>query len=127
MSISDMIVVMKDGVVQQIGRPQDVYDDPHNLFVAKFLGTPPVNVFEGSLRSGKILIGEDEVFDIADLDPAPQTAGGSGDGVRKEAGKLERTRAMSLSGSASARRASISMSRARYPVSFAAWRSWGAM
>ena len=88
MSISDMIVVMKDGVVQQIGRPQDVYDDPHNLFVAKFLGTPPVNVFEGSLRSGKVLIGEDEVFDIADLDPAPQTAGGSGDGVRKEAGKL---------------------------------------
>ena len=87
MSISDMIVVMKDGVVQQIGRPQDVYDDPHNLFVAKFLGTPPINVFEGSLKNGKIRIGEDEVFDIADLDPDVQTAGGSGDGVKKAPGK----------------------------------------
>ena len=43
MSISDQIVVMKDGVVQQIGKPQEVYDDPINLFVAKFLGTPPIN------------------------------------------------------------------------------------
>ena len=47
MSISDMIVVMKDGVVQQIGKPQDVYDSPVNLFVSKFLGTPPINVFDG--------------------------------------------------------------------------------
>ena len=43
MSISDMIVVMKLGVVQQIGAPQEVYDNPVNLFVAKFLGTPPIN------------------------------------------------------------------------------------
>ena len=41
MSISDRIVVMKEGVLQQIGAPQQVYDDPANLFVAKFLGTPP--------------------------------------------------------------------------------------
>lgn len=59
MSISDMIVVMKSGVVQQIGRPQDVYDSPVNLFVAKFLGTPPINVFEGEVREEKIWIGED--------------------------------------------------------------------
>jgi len=44
MSISDLIVVMKDGAVQQIGKPQEVYENPANLFVAKFLGTPPVNV-----------------------------------------------------------------------------------
>ena len=50
MSISDRIVVMKDGVVQQIGKPQEVYDNPVNLFVAKFLGTPPINVFEGSVK-----------------------------------------------------------------------------
>ena len=47
MSISDRMVVMREGVVQQIGRPQEVYDDPVNLFVAKFLGTPPINVFHG--------------------------------------------------------------------------------
>ena len=58
MSISDMIVVMKLGVVQQIGAPQDVYDDPTNLFVAKFLGTPPINVFVGYVEDGKLYIGE---------------------------------------------------------------------
>ena len=64
MSISDMIVVMKLGVVQQIGRPQDVYDDPTNLFVAKFLGTPPINVFNGTVKDGKLYIGEDAVLDV---------------------------------------------------------------
>ena len=63
MSISDMIVVMKLGVVQQIGAPQDVYDSPENLFVAKFLGTPPINVFDGEVRDGKVYIGEDAVLD----------------------------------------------------------------
>ena len=57
MSISDMIVVMKKGVLQQIGRPQDVYDDPKNLFVAKFLGTPPINVFSGYIKGGELYIG----------------------------------------------------------------------
>ncbi len=57
MSISDMIVVMKLGVLQQIGKPQDVYDDPVNLFVAKFLGTPPINVLEGTIENGKVCIG----------------------------------------------------------------------
>ena len=64
MSISDLIVVMKLGVVQQIGKPQDVYDDPANLFVAKFLGTPPINVFEGSVKDGKVFVGEDAVLDV---------------------------------------------------------------
>ena len=63
MSISDLIVVMKDGVVQQIGKPQDVYDDPVNLFVAKFLGTPPINVFEGSIKGGKLFIGHTPIID----------------------------------------------------------------
>ena len=64
MSISDQIVVMKLGVVQQIGAPQDVYDNPANLFVAKFLGTPPINVFEGRVESGKLILGEDTVLDV---------------------------------------------------------------
>ena len=64
MSISDQIVVMKLGVVQQIGAPQEVYDNPANLFVAKFLGTPPVNVFEGTVRGGKLCLGEDVVMDV---------------------------------------------------------------
>ena len=63
MSISDMIVVMKLGVVQQIGKPQEVYDNPTNLFVAKFLGTPPINVFDGEVKGGKLYIGGAAVLD----------------------------------------------------------------
>ena len=70
MSISDMIVVMKEGVIHQIGKPQDVYDHPDNLFVAKFLGTPPINVFEGEIRGGKVYIGDEAVLDV----PAPANA-----------------------------------------------------
>lgn len=62
MSISDLIVVMKDGVLQQIGKPQQVYDDPCNLFVAKFLGTPPVNVFHGKVTGGKLMVGKDAIL-----------------------------------------------------------------
>ena len=65
MSISDLIVVMKDGVVQQIGKPQEVYDDPANRFVAQFLGTPPINMFDGSIRNGKLCIGDTPVLDAA--------------------------------------------------------------
>ena len=68
MSISDRIVVMKAGLLQQIGRPQDVYDNPVNLFVAKFLGTPPINVFEGEVRSGLLYLGEDSVLRAEGLD-----------------------------------------------------------
>ncbi len=64
MSISDQIVVMKLGVVQQIGAPQEVYDDPANLFVAKFLGTPPINVFEGKVAGGKLYLNEEAVLDV---------------------------------------------------------------
>ena len=64
MSISDVIVVMKLGVVQQIGKPQEVYDQPCNLFVAKFLGTPPINVFEGKIKDGMLYLGNDAVLNV---------------------------------------------------------------
>ena len=61
MSISDQIVVMKLGEMQQMGKPQDVYNSPANLFVAQFLGTPPINVFEGEVKDGKIYVKDDAV------------------------------------------------------------------
>ena len=64
MSISDLIVVMRDGVVQQIGKPQAVYDSPVNLFVSKFLGTPPINVFDGEVKDGHLYIGEEAVLAV---------------------------------------------------------------
>ena len=64
MSISDLIIVMKDGVVHQIGKPQEVYDNPANLFVAQFLGTPQINVFSGRIRNEKLYIGDEAVLDV---------------------------------------------------------------
>lgn len=68
MSISDMIVVMKDGVIQQIGEPQKVYDEPGNLFVAKFLGTPPINVFVGKVEKEKLWIGSDCIMEVKEVE-----------------------------------------------------------
>ena len=63
MSISDLIVVMKLGVVQQVDEPQKVYDDPTNLFVAKFLGTPPINSFLGEIKDHKVYINDEPIMD----------------------------------------------------------------
>lgn len=75
MSISDEIVVMKDGTVQQIGKPQEVYDNPVNLFVAKFLGTPPINVFLGRVEKEMLYIGEDAVLPVKGVKDQKVTAG----------------------------------------------------
>ena len=64
MSISDEIVVMKLGEMQQMGKPQDVYNSPANLFVAQFLGTPPINVFKAHVSGKKVMIGEDCVLEL---------------------------------------------------------------
>jgi multiple sugar transport system ATP-binding protein len=68
MSISDLIVVMKLGVVQQIDEPQKVYDNPVNLFVANFLGTPPINVFRGKVENGKVYIGDAAIMDAPNVE-----------------------------------------------------------
>ena len=74
MSISDLIIVMKDGIIHQIDLPQAVYDSPVDLFVAKFLGTPPINVFEGSVKGEKLYIGEEAVLDVPGVVDQPVTA-----------------------------------------------------
>ena len=63
MSISDKIVVMKLGEMQQIDTPQNVYNNPANLFVAQFLGTPPINVFKGRIEGKKIIVGNDVIYE----------------------------------------------------------------
>lgn len=63
MSISDRLVVMKDGVLQQSASPQEMYNHPANLFVAKFLGNPPINVVEGSVKGGKVYVGKEHIAD----------------------------------------------------------------
>jgi len=51
MTMGDRICVMKDGVIQQIDTPLNIYDKPANTFVAGFIGTPPMNIFKGTLVS----------------------------------------------------------------------------
>lgn len=51
MVLGQIVVVLKDGEIQQISRPQELYQDPHNLFVAQFIGTPPMNIVEGTVLS----------------------------------------------------------------------------
>ncbi len=62
MSICDEIVVMQKGKMMQMDHPQEVYKDPKNLFVAKFLGTPPINVFKGVLDNGWLIIGTEKIL-----------------------------------------------------------------
>lgn len=66
MSISDVIVVMNYGVVNQIDEPQKVYDQPVNLFVATFLGSPAINIFDGEIKGGKLYV-HDALFDEDDV------------------------------------------------------------
>jgi multiple sugar transport system ATP-binding protein len=67
MSISDEIVLMNFGEEQQFGAPQSVYDDPKNLFVAKFLGTPPIGLYYGELKDSKVYIDGQMVFESKSL------------------------------------------------------------
>ena len=75
MSICDLIAVMKDGILQQLGKPQDVYDFPSKLFVAKLLGTPPINVFHGFVKDQTLFIGKNAVLATPGVSDQEVTAG----------------------------------------------------
>eukprot|EP01133_Synstelium_polycarpum_P024999 gene24999-30001_t len=51
MTLGDRVVVLRGGIVQQIGAPQELYDRPNNLFVAGFIGSPSMNFFPGQLTA----------------------------------------------------------------------------
>ena len=89
MTLGTRIVVMKDGIVQQIGKPQNVYDDPVNLFVAKFLGTPPINVFSGEVKNEQLYIGSEAVLSTPGVSDQPVHVGIRPEGfILKEDGPL---------------------------------------
>ncbi|MBK0329209.1 ABC transporter ATP-binding protein [Rhodobacteraceae bacterium F11138] len=52
MTLADRIVIMENGAIQQIGTPDQIYNDPANTFVASFIGSPPMNLIEGKLENG---------------------------------------------------------------------------
>jgi multiple sugar transport system ATP-binding protein len=66
MTMGDRIAVLKDGLLMQVGTPQELYDTPSNVFVAGFIGSPAMNIFEAPIEAGKIRLGDVSV----DLPPA---------------------------------------------------------
>ena len=66
MTLGDRIVIMKDGYIQQIGTPQEVFNHPVNLFVAGFIGTPQMNFFDAKLENGKVTVQGHEIELTAD-------------------------------------------------------------
>lgn len=58
MTMATRLVVMKDGVIQQVGAPKEVYDNPENMFVGGFIGSPSMNFLSGKLNNGHFVIGD---------------------------------------------------------------------
>lgn len=63
MTMASLIVLMNDGVIQQAGKPEELYNKPANIFVAKFIGSPTMNIIEGTIKDGKF-ISLDELISI---------------------------------------------------------------
>ena len=70
MTLGDKIAVMKDGVVQQFGTPQDIYDRPDNLFVASFIGSPSMNFLRGRVAAGGFALEHGGATTLLPLPPA---------------------------------------------------------
>lgn len=61
MTMATRLVVMKDGIIQQVGAPKDVYGEPENVFVGGFIGSPSMNFVSGSLEDGNFVTGENRI------------------------------------------------------------------
>src|SRR5438067_4516804 len=61
MTMGERVAVMKDGVLQQIDSPQRLYDEPANLFVAGFIGTPPMNLLEATVDGDSVVVGAQRI------------------------------------------------------------------
>lgn len=65
LTLADRIVIMNAGYIQQVGTPKEVYDRPVNLFVANFIGTPPMNILDAKLTDKGVLQIGDDSYDIS--------------------------------------------------------------
>ena len=67
MTMADKIVVMHDGIIEQVGTPLDLYDRPANKFVAQFIGSPSMNIFEGSIEANGFVTAEGIILPVSTL------------------------------------------------------------
>jgi multiple sugar transport system ATP-binding protein len=94
MAMGDRIVVMSAAVIQQVGSPVNVYYDPANVFVARFIGSPGMNLVSGHYRDGMVKMPGDNVYVVPDFwrNPLDTACQGDGDvlvGFRPEAAELQ--------------------------------------
>ncbi|WP_164669606.1 ABC transporter ATP-binding protein [Virgibacillus doumboii] len=61
MTMATRLVVMKDGIIQQVGAPKEVYDEPENVFVGGFIGSPSMNFVTGTLKDGNFVTGDTKI------------------------------------------------------------------
>ena len=66
MTLATKIVVLKDGIIQQIGTPEEIYDHPANTFVADFMGSPPMNIVHAEVADSKLIFGPGQTLSIAE-------------------------------------------------------------
>ncbi|EKQ22450.1 ATP-binding component of an ABC superfamily sugar transporter [Lacticaseibacillus paracasei] len=67
MAMADKILIMRDGVVQQYGKPEELYDNPRNLFVARFIGSPSMNILKGTLSNKGIFNSGGVNYDLSEF------------------------------------------------------------
>jgi len=95
MTLADRIVVLRDGVVEQVGAPLELYDDPDNLFVAGFIGSPKMNFLKGEMEKGAVrLIEHGDIRVPVSVAAAPGTAVTVG--IRPESFKADGSAALDL-------------------------------
>ena len=63
MTMADRMIVMNAGIAEQIGTPLEVYETPRTLFAAQFIGSPAMNIFDATVRDGKVFLGDDQAAD----------------------------------------------------------------
>lgn len=66
MTMADRIVIMKDGIVQQIGKPMELYDHPVNKFVAGFIGSPQMNFFDVTIEGNEVIFSDGNKITLPD-------------------------------------------------------------
>jgi multiple sugar transport system ATP-binding protein len=92
MTLSDFIVVMRDGEIAQQGKPKDVYDKPNSTFVASFVGSPKMNLIEGTFSAGKFQTASGLTFPITGVSAGKKILGVRPDDVILEPGAKSSTR-----------------------------------
>lgn len=75
MTLADRIVLLRAGVIEQVGTPEELYNNPKNVFVGSFLGNPSMNFLKGTIRSGELYC---EEYSLGKLEEFPQLLGFSG-------------------------------------------------